>query len=322
MAGCASGGAQSGTAKEYPEGPLDKYWMALDSGEEWSQEKFDEREGRVQELIAQCMAKEGFEYIPNVSGGGVIIDETDGDDVEWGSLEFAEQYGYGIVSWPGMETSMTEATVDDYTDPNEGYVESLSDSEQQAYFETLYGKMDEVEDIAFEDGEEAEEIYEYDYDWTTAGCWGQADHEVHGDEDGIGALWDDPEFADMLQALQDMSSEIYEGGQGMSEIDAEWASCMADAGYPGLTSKWDAQTVMADEYSEMQFDGEEWVEPTKEQNDEFQKRETQQAVADWKCADKINFEDRVVELEMKMQEEFVAKYRDQLEAMVAKYGQK
>ncbi len=315
LTGCSSGSSGNSSADV---GPLDQYWQALDSGQEWNEDNFAERDKKTQELIAECMAKEGFEYTPQISGGVQYVSADDEDGPTWGSLEFAEQYGYGAVAWPGMEDYESDSG-NEYSDPNEPYINSLSESEQAAYWETLYGLQDASEDV-FEQDEDGVENYEYR--WEDNGCWGWADHQLNQDEDAIFGLWEDPEFEDMIQAMTEMSMSVYENSPELTELDKEWAACMADVGYPDLTGRSDAQEKVFSDYSDLFMgDNSEWVEPSQETIDTFQKAGIEAAVADWKCADKIGYDKQLQDLEFKAQEKFVEEYKDALEAMVAKYGQ-
>lgn len=321
LAGCAKDSGQSGaTADPVEEGPLDKYWSAIYGGEEWTEEQYQDQDRKREELIARCMADEGFEYIPADSTSySFSAEDTDGP--QWGTLEFAEQYGYGMISWPGME-DMSEEPTDEYVDPNQDYVESLSPSEQEAYWSTLYGAPMTEEDMELQEEDEEGASY-YEYDWTTNGCWGWADHELNGETSNAN-FWEDPEFEDMMTALESMYTTLYEGNADLAALDAEWAACMAESGFDGMTTKMAAQDTLYEEYNALYSSGgddDEWVEPAKEKVDQFQAQEIKQAVADWKCSDKMDYDKRYRDIEIRAQEEFVAKYKDQLEAMVAKYSQ-
>lgn len=173
LAGCSQAGSQSGT-EEAETGPLDEYLAFLWEGEEWTEERYEAENLEREELIAECMKKEGFEYTPNPDSGGWVAADDVGDEPEWGSLEFAETYGYGIIDWPGADALLEEPA--DYVDPNQDYVESLSVSEQDAYYATLYGEPEEVTEGA--DSEDASEAYS----WEENGCYGWADHQMNGDD--------------------------------------------------------------------------------------------------------------------------------------------
>ena len=136
-------------------GPLDKYLSVLWEGQDYTQEHYDKIDLQREELMAECMAKEGFEYVPNANSGTTVMSDDDQEGPAWDSLEFAQQYGYGVFDWPGS-SGPDEAPVDEeiYVDPNEDYVNSLSPSEQEAFYATLYGdpevvnrRLDEVRSL-------------------------------------------------------------------------------------------------------------------------------------------------------------------------------
>ena len=315
LSGCSNDGKKGSDASEDSMGPLYDYFTTLYGNQEWNQEEYDAQQLKIQELIAECMVKEGFEYTPDTNNGGVVID-SEGDGPEWGSLEFAEQYGYGMMSWPGQDQINEQQ--EEYVDPNADYVNSLSESEQNAYYETLYGPGVPEEEMEMnEDGS-----YSYEYDWTKAGCQGQADNEVNGEQSGEDA-WNDPEFEDLFTAMNDVYTDT-ENSPEAAALNKEWSECMADAGYPDIPSRDEASVLLSQEQNQLysQGEGEEWVEPDPALVDEFQKKEIAQAVADWKCADSIDYQTRYQKIDFEIQQKFVDEHKDQLEALVAKYGKK
>mgnify|MGYP000087090868 FL=1 len=314
LTGCSSNGDDKAkdNSSEESYGPLNDYFMAMDMGQDWTQEDYDQQDLKREELIAQCMAKEGFEYTPDTNNGGTVVSSDDQEGPEWGSLEFAQQYGYGFSTYPGQEDMDAQQ---EYVDPNQDYVEALSASEQQAYYETLHGPRPTEEEMKdMEDGS-------YEYDWSTSGCYGAAQHEVET-ESGSNA-WEDPEFTDLFEAL----NALYEDTEKDPEIqalDQEWASCMADAGYPDVSSKNRAFEVIMNEQNELYSGGEdgEYVEPDQAKLDELKKKEIDMAVADWKCADAMDYQEKYQEIDFRVQQKFVDDHKDQLDALVAKYGKK
>lgn len=321
LAACSGGaGSQSGrtSATEQEMGPLDTYLSAIWAQDEWTQDDYDAENLRREELIAQCMAKEGFEYVPNTNNGGTVVGGDEYDGPAWDSLEFAQQYGYGVVDWPGRaEMEESDDSYEEYVDPNQGYIDSLSESEQQAYFETLYGIPQDYEEPL--DGEEVE----YEYNWEDNGCWGWAENELNA---GSGSnAWEDPEFEDLFAALDEMWSASQESADIVA-ANQEWASCMDEAGFPGFTQQQDAMNSMYERQNQIYEnaatpDGE-WVEPDRALFDELQADEIVMATADWKCKDKVNYNERLRKADFQAQQEFVDTHRAQLDALVAKYSAK
>ena len=136
------------------------------------------QEQQVQELIAECMTREGFEYIPVIT--------RPFDDFGFGApgdVEFAADFGFGITTFYG-ETE-TPWFQDDWIDPNQAIIEGLSESERNAYYDTLHGSSFSSGGFGFEtdsatatseDGSESEEVV---VDSGFEGCSGQAFEEVY-----------------------------------------------------------------------------------------------------------------------------------------------
>lgn len=224
LAGCSGApGESSGGGLSHDDSPLAVYleaaWGSGMSQEERDKEMADTNR-RIEDLVAACMKDEGFDYVP------VVYDPSDdaGVEFEWEpeKREWVEEYGYGIMNDPFLAANGGE--LEEYTDANTAYVDSLSESERAAYMEALYGPMIEDED----------EAAMSDYDWTTAGCYGEAQHETSGDE----AAYEE-QFTDLFEKI----NELWEKQQKAPEtaaLDAEWAQCMDAAGAPGFTKQSDA----------------------------------------------------------------------------------
>lgn len=316
LSGCTGG---TGTdATEVEEGPLQQYLSALYDENEFTQEKLDEQNAKSEALIAECMTKEGFEYQPNTGNAGVAYGpESDSDEPEWGSVEFAEQYGYGISSWPGADDVPED--MEEYVDPNQDYVSSLSQSEQDAFYETLYGKQDESE--FDEDGS-------YEYDWKTAGCQGAAQHEVQDEQGGSQAAYEDPQFAELFEAMNTVYEPFYgedtSSSPELAKLNEQWFSCMADAGIDEFASPTEASQKLSEESNELYTGGseEEYSEPDADQLDAFTKREIEVAVADATCKKQVDYDQKLQKLTFAAEQEFIDEHRAELDALVAQYGVK
>ena len=166
-----------------------------------------EEQRRVEENIARCMAEEGFEYVPAVrpmSSSSFAFDEE----------EFARERGFGITTWYGQEDPFGFED-NDWVDPNDAILEALSESEREAYHETLYGPG------AYHSGSPGESIVEI-VD-SGEGCRQRAYEEVYGARDEV---WEQlgPKFEELTQRLF--------ADPRFQEASDRWAVCMADRGYP------------------------------------------------------------------------------------------
>jgi len=171
----------------------------------------DER--RVQELIARCMALEGFEYIPAVR-------PSTSDRFAFDQEEYAREQGFGITTWYGREAPLLSQGQDDWEDPNRAIVGSLTESERTAYYEVLHGASDEFGFAGELDPETGEPVVPDDP--FGGGCQGQAYEEVYGAQMEI---WEKlgPELEELWQRVQ--------ADPRFKEADRQWVVCMADRGY-------------------------------------------------------------------------------------------
>lgn len=318
VAGCGGGNGGGGAGSdgdkdEPPLGPLEKFWE--EAYGDWDQDESIRQANRVEELVAECMAEQGFDYTPVdqsqwMSSGSDEVEL----DVEWGTLEFAEQYGYGITTDPyGWEEEQPVDDGQEFVDPNDEYVQSMSQSEQEAYYAALWGEpQDDV------DGEVVE------WDWTKGGCQGKAQHEVYDGGDAA------DEFAD----LEDEMSAMWDAVQNdprLAELNASWASCMADAGHPGYAAVGDVETEISDEVNkiweeqstydpagdEVEIDEEAWEKAEAERKariKEITPREIELAVADFTCREDLGYEDARREVDFEHQQKFVDEHEAELEA--------
>lgn len=184
---------------------------------EASQARFEQEERERQELLAECMAAQGFEYVP-VDYSQFATFAGPGGDLDPSSREFAETYGFGFSTFD--DQAFAEPAVD-FVDPNQEYVEALSDSARDAYYAALYGQPPEIDESMTEDEinamlEENPELFQ------PQGCEGEA---FQSTSDGLESVY---------TALSDQFEDLYQRVQADPRVvawEADWASCMADAGY-------------------------------------------------------------------------------------------
>lgn len=314
LSGCSgSEGNDSGSSADArEESPLAKYLNAAygaDLSPEEQEETFAEQQREQEELVAQCMQEEGFEYTPATDTGMFF---SSGEDMEWkpDDREWVSQYGYGAVESPFSEEPPPE---EEFVDPNADYVASLSESEQAAFYEALHGPMPTEEEMA--------EGGEFEYDWTQAGCQGAAQQEVAGE---------DPSQSEEFKPLFDAINELYtdmESWPGMAELDAEWATCMEDAGQGGHANPMEAQNSIYDELNKiyenmgMSEDPTATGEPDQAKMDEIAEREVTLALADLDCREETDYRDRHLEITSEVEQQFIDDHKAELDAMIASVEQ-
>lgn len=330
LTGCSSSDDSGGDAKKATteESPLQEYLSAMRGGEEWSEEASAKQQTEVEDLVAVCMAKEGFDYKPNVPTIGALtgsLGQREEEIPELGSVEFAETYGYGTVDWPGADEGEAEVTVD----PNQAYVESLSESEQRAYNKTLSG-----DESGRGGGYSEDEPTEYD--WRKAGCSGAAEHELQ--PPGLDAF-SDPEFKDLFARMHEINTEISGNGEtpasneAMAKLNRKWVECMADAGYDytdlyGPMDEFNQEfgqivnSTTTDENGEYREQNAADFERQKKELKKLQEEEIKVAVVDATCREKIDYANEEKRITHELEQKFVEENKVQLDTMLAKYGVK
>lgn len=318
LAACNNGdGGSNGASGEldYEDSPLAAYYESFNVMGEMTQEEqqafYDERTRQQEDLVAECMADQGFEYNPQ-SSGGVFVSSDDQDGPQWGTLEFAEQYGYGAFGWPG-EDQIPEEDPEEWVDPNQEITESMSESELTAWQEALWGVQSEPEI----DPETGEEIWEYN--WEEGGCQGWAQHELEADDPwgGLMQLQEDPRFTELFAEMNDLYTDMQSDPRG-KELNSEWAACMADEGYTfgepteAEQSIYDLSNSLWDEH-----DGTDTWEPDPDLVEEYKAQEISTAVADFTCREKIDYQQKQLEIQFEIEQEFVDSHKDALEEFAA-----
>ncbi len=309
LTACSSQGAQSSPDEAYEPGVLWSQLEFLTAGH--TQERAEQDAVEQQDLVAQCMADQGFEYIPiNQNVSVVSFDETYGGPAD-DTMEFAKQYGYGIIDSPSKQHYEEVSESTDYTDPNQDYVNSLSEAEREAYYLAWIGPGDSVEDIA------ASETGDYVWDWTKFGCFGWAQKQM--DDKSPARFWEDPEFTELVDAINGVWDTVAADPE-MEKLEAEWSSCMADEAFTNFPTRSSARGAMWSKYEELaECRGNTCTEPSKEQQDQFMAEEIRQAVADQECAERVNYFERQQKIADRVEQEVVDRYRKQIDAAILKY---
>ncbi|OAN43079.1 hypothetical protein [Microbacterium sp. H83] len=314
LAGCSGSGDAD---LDYEDSPLTKYLSSAyggDLSQEEQQKQFEEQQRQQEELMAECMADEGFEYTPNLQSGGIVFSD---DEVPWepDEKEWVEKYGYGIVNNPYNDMT-EEQSSEEYVDPNAEYVQSLSESEQTAFYETAYGVPPEEDELA-EDGS-------YEYSWEDAGCQGWAQHELQGEDP-----WQADEFAELRTKMDELWTSLQDAPE-YAELNAAWAACMDEGGEPGFATQMEAQQSISDEQSALfdaaYGDGTTEVDPeaaefedpsTSPEMKALGEREIELAIVDLGCRAETSYTKKSLEIQFALEEKFIAENKADLEAFKA-----
>lgn len=240
---------------------------------------------RRQNATAVCMAELGFEYVPQVPA---LDDVVVLDGPVQGTREFIEGWGYGVWSQPPGGSGGGFNVEFPGVDPNWAMREEMSEAGREAYDTALWGPVTETSP----DGSVTREGGCSDASYTPTG--GEAAYLA-----GVRA-----EADDYLMALADDSR--------FAEVDAAWASCMADAGL-GYPSPAAAQQQFWDEVTEETADG--VLDPQVAERRAPEERQV--AIADYACRLETGWTERHREIEVQLQQEYVDAHRADLDALAA-----
>jgi len=228
VGGCSRPEEPPDTVPEVPLGAIDQIYAEMGGDISIEQARADGL--HQQELIAECMAERGFEYTPvepNIFDGQAMAEDWDAMP---GTMEFAEKYGYGYASGFWDEQGAANDDVDPAPDPNYARYAAMSTAEAKEYAAALWGEAAMPDAVPDADGAVT------GYDWEANGCEGWAQHEMDALPDGL-----DPDAFTALDAEITAMYGALSTAPEQAELDAAWAQCMAEAGYPDLDVRVDAE---------------------------------------------------------------------------------
>ncbi|MEM7271796.1 MAG: hypothetical protein AAF547_01840 [Actinomycetota bacterium] len=208
------------------------FFTGLD--DEDAQARFAEEQRQQEELVASCMAEQGFEYTPVDYSDFNFAGTEDGLDFD--SREYAEKYGFGITTQRysqaqvgpdlvGWDDGAIDDEEDGFQDPNADYVNTLDEATQEAYYAALYGDEDDFpaydpETMTEEELAEAESAA---FNFEPQGCYGEA--WANSDSGSANQFYTD--FDEELTELY----ESIEDDPRITEIMNDVANCVSDSGY-------------------------------------------------------------------------------------------
>ena len=274
---------------------------------------------RYEEVLAECMAEAGFEYVPDRAAG------TGGWSVALGMegpFPEAEDYGYGF-SLEGPDGTppqlWQEAAPSETYQVNEAYRLALSPEAQVQYGLAMDGDFSQYSPYF-----EQVMAGELEYDPARAGCAGRAMEEAYPDGAAGPA-----ELAEVKEAVNGMWARLQEDSRVRDTLPA-WSTCMEDAGYDGMTEIIDAVnslTVVFENWQNAYADatpghtGVTDLEVVKESIpdalQELQDTEIALAVADATCREDSGYVAAYLEAKNGIAQEILDTYRADLDTWVA-----
>ena len=318
LSACSGGGGSSKAGEpqgedptsDYTPGPLEKMWT--EAYGEFNPDQANAQQARMEQLVAECMSEQGWEYTPVDSsqmdpGISYPNESADPDEPQWGTEEYAKLRGYGITTWDTDSGSATSEPMPEPidepsapTDPNQVYVESLSETAQKEYWEALNGPQPTEEEMT---------SGEWEYDPENAGCYGEASAEVYS----AANIWEDEKYKGLVDEMNLIYTQI-ENDPKITEAKAAWSACMADAGHPGLADTNAAQEQL---YTALNAYWEKGEEPPADVLAALREREIALATADFQCAKKADVNKVQVEVQHRVEQEFIDKHKAELEELMA-----
>jgi len=194
----------------------------------WSNESPEEsrrKQLQVEQLVAECMREEGWEYTPvDYDAMGRETADPDSELQATDPVAFGEKHGYGVAYYYELYeeenigtqggAAMPTMVARGADDPNADYVQGLSASEQEEYNESLYGKPPEAADGSGVGSAIGVAVKPEDQ-----GCYGKSSAVVYPQNEAA----NDPD-------VQNRMNDYYENLQDSPEMQAayeDWAACMA-----------------------------------------------------------------------------------------------
>lgn len=294
LSACASAEG-SGDRGVLADSPLEPYAVVL-----WGdgdQAVLDAQALHVEDLVAACMKREGFEYTPELGNGSRYSTENalQVQDEAWVS-----QNGYGIVAAAPASGGEPELS------PNEERLQSLTEAEVAAYVEQLYGT-----DFSDPDAEQAALHGE------ASGCWGSARAEAAIESELVS---DRPQYASLIERLNEMYIGLRDDPM-VQAAELDWAECMADAGYADFSARSESYRSISDELAlliEPNPAAETDEEPTSESAvAELKQREVEIALSDLDCMRETDYTERTNDVSSALEAQFVNDNKVELDEMLA-----
>ena len=270
VAGACGGSDQADQVSlDYTESPINELLgidIALRGGD------LVELERRAEAGVVECMLGSGFEYVA-IDFASQFEPESGAEDPD--SRAYAETNGYGISIRPDFDAPAPR----DIVNPNDEIRNQLSEPEQQAYQEALYGPAPpDDEPIPVEQ---------------RTGCVATAYADVYAARAELGVV--EAFFGDFGSELAELENR-FRSDPRFLELEEQWATCMANKGFP-VAVREEIFVELDRRMSEVGpglVQGEELPPEVLEQMDAVADWERAVAVADWDCTQPVQAEMRTL----------------------------
>lgn len=178
----------------------------------------------IEELVADCMAQEGWTYFPRKIPD-LHPQFADDDAAEVARIK---REGLGITYYLLGDAALDGESGDPwgtYDDKNLDYAGALSKAEKKAYEDSLYGTQEEqaADKTTAVDPATGQEIT---VDLASVGCRGEAADAFYGDD-----ITHNRVYTQIMQSYWDELDARTAADPRFVAANAEWSACMKDAGY-------------------------------------------------------------------------------------------
>ena len=303
-----------------------------------SEAAFLESEQSRQVMVAECMAAKGFEYTPEDVSALISFDSENGG-LDPSSREWTEKYGFGVTTQHFSQSQVGPNLVghednygdemEDFEDPNQEYLSSLDDQEQEAYQQALYGNM--FGPGSFDEtmtDEELDKQFEGD-GFDIGGCVGES-----FEADGVGSIGGiymefGQEIGDMFQSMENhpliieaiKEIESCVTGEGLEFVDPSSAwEHWADDLDALSASMYEFDEAMIDALEEGEvfdqpmFDLPELSDDDKAKLGELQAEEIEIALATYDCGGGFNKMETIFhQVRIELEQQFVEENKEKLD---------
>ena len=323
LTACSGEGPAGGESSEtltWADSPLDAYYQSLfDSigmDDANAATRDAERQRQQEDLTAQCMTEQGFDYTPVHYPDdyyGVPAEEAEGE--QQSQLEYAQQWGYDVFTHDYANEEPVTEEESGWEDPNAWVYDELTDSELRAWEEALWGAPPEEEEF-----DPDADVEDYEWNWEDAGCRGWAQHELEADDPWAEAskVFEDPQFAELLEEMNNIYQEA-ETDPRFGELDGAWSACMADQGYDFADPQAARESIYGahEAFWEDHADDPEYMGPSYEETADIREQEIATAVADYTCQEKLGYESEQLRVRFDAEQAFIDANKERLDQFAA-----
>jgi hypothetical protein len=277
--------------------------------------------GRQEQILADCMREQGFEYIPRDYNQSIDAKVKNAEAYDLPPDQYAERWGYGIST---IDASQFEAEVPD--DPNSAILSTLSPAARSAYDKAMLGFDTSTEGGLMSlnpDGSfSARPIGSTLDSKVPDGCSSRAMRAVYGEDFDRPNKAASAEFDGLNEEMGALWDRVVNDPR-VSNAKKGWGDCMADAGHPEATDPDNGAQLVITRFSALYgVDADHFKEvragmkgathqPDPAALAELQNYERSLAVADRRC--KTPYDDAVFTVQTDVENRFIDEHRAELE---------